>query len=41
VALADSVGYTSGDVEINSFEIYTGVMLDFKKINNKSGSFEE
>jgi len=41
VALADSVGYTSGDVEINSFEIFTGVMLDFKKVNNKSGSFEE
>jgi len=41
VALADSVGYTSGDVEINSFEVFTGVMIDFKKVNNKSGSFEE
>jgi len=40
VVLADTVGYTNGDVEINSFEVFTGVLLDFRKVNSKGGTFE-
>ncbi|MFN5531860.1 MAG: H-X9-DG-CTERM domain-containing protein, partial [Planctomycetaceae bacterium] len=40
-ALADSVGYTDGTCEINSFEIYVGALLDQNKMTKKSGSFEE
>ena len=39
--LADSVGHTDGVVELNSFEIFTGPMLDFKAVLGKEGSFEE
>ncbi|RPI90408.1 MAG: DUF1559 domain-containing protein [Planctomycetaceae bacterium] len=34
--LADSVGYTSGDCEVNSFEIFVGAMLDGVKISKKA-----
>lgn len=34
--LADSVGYTSGDCEINSSEIFVGAMLDGVKVSKKA-----
>ncbi len=37
--LADEVGYTDGTCEINPFEVFTGVLLDYT--NYSKGKFEE
>ncbi len=39
VTLQDEVGYTDGTVEINAFEVFTGVLLDYDAYNK--GKFEE